>query len=257
MWLHICSPRSKGIFKTWYCGSSPKQFVNWKHSRKLRLWSRKLCGSPRGAWGLRQAVLKGILHICCVCLCLVCSYLAYVNACVFVFVDVYCCVCVLKITCTCMCACISIYIRLCVHGRRFVKVMTENKKTFSVRWVTGNTIPGAGSWCIRKTSWVSHATIFNYFSQKHIHPRQWRFIARFAQWSIVLSLCSTEDVFFDDSQVVQFCCDDQKRFIRKVLSLQVFFPILTRKPTRFQTLSLVACSSKLGKSLKRCFRLMF
>ena len=31
-----------------------------KHSRKLRLWSRKLCGSPRGTWGLRQAVLKGI-----------------------------------------------------------------------------------------------------------------------------------------------------------------------------------------------------
>ena len=31
-----------------------------KHSRTLRLWSRKLCGSPRGTWGLRQAVLKGI-----------------------------------------------------------------------------------------------------------------------------------------------------------------------------------------------------
>ena len=38
-----------------------------KHSRKLRLWSRKLCGSPRGTWGLRQAVLKGIndtAHLC-------------------------------------------------------------------------------------------------------------------------------------------------------------------------------------------------
>ena len=29
-------------------------------SRKLALWSRKHCGSPRGTWGLRQAVLKGI-----------------------------------------------------------------------------------------------------------------------------------------------------------------------------------------------------
>ena len=29
-------------------------------SRKLPLWSRKHCGSPRGTWGLRPAVLKGI-----------------------------------------------------------------------------------------------------------------------------------------------------------------------------------------------------
>ena len=36
-----------------------------------------------------------------------------------------------------------------------------------------------------------------------------------------------------------------------------FFRFWLGNPLGFQTLSLVACSSKLGKSVKRCFRLMF